>query len=37
MLEWAKKLGKKLSESMVNCLREMAFTALKAEEPCEET
>lgn len=33
MLEWAKQCGKKLSSSMVNCLREMALAALKAEEP----
>ena len=36
MLDWAKKLGKKLSTSMINCLREMAVAALKAEQPCAE-
>lgn len=36
MLDWAKKLGKKLSDNMINCLREMAVAALKAEQPCPE-
>lgn len=36
MLEWAKKVGKKLSDSMINCLREMAVAALKAEQSCAE-
>ena len=36
MLDWAKKVGKKLSDSMINCLREMAVAALKAEQPCAE-
>lgn len=36
MLDWAQRLGKKLSDSMVNCLRELAVSALKAEEPCAE-
>lgn len=36
MLNWAKKVGKKLSDSMINCLREMAVAALKAEQPCAE-
>jgi hypothetical protein len=31
MLEWAKSLGKKMSESVINCLRELAVNALKAE------
>ena len=31
MLDWAKKLGKKLSDNMINCLREMAVAAVKAE------
>ena len=31
MLEWAKKAGRTLAESVVNCLRELAVNALKAE------
>ena len=31
MSEYAKKLGKVLCESVVNCLRELAVNALKAE------
>lgn len=31
MFEYAKKLGKVLCESVVNCLRELAVNALKAE------
>lgn len=31
MLEWAKKAGKILVDSVVNCLRELAVNALKAE------
>ena len=31
LLEWAKSLGKELSNSTVNCLRELAVTAFKAE------
>ena len=31
MLDWAKKLGKKMNESVVNCLRELAVNALKSE------
>lgn len=31
MLEWAKKVGKILVDSVVNCLRELAVNALKAE------
>ena len=31
MLEWAKKAGKILADSVVNCLRELAVNALKAE------
>lgn len=31
MLEWAKKAGKILADSAVNCLRELAVNALKAE------
>ena len=37
MLDWAKKIGKKLSDNMLNCLREMAVAALKAEQPCADT
>lgn len=32
MLEWALKLGKKLSENAINCLREMAVASLKVEK-----
>jgi len=32
MLEWAKSLGKKMSESTINCLREMAVNVAKAEK-----
>lgn len=31
MLEYGKKLGKTLCESVINCLRELAVNALKAE------
>ena len=31
MLEWAKKAGRILADSVVNCLRELAVNALKAE------
>lgn len=31
MLDWAKKAGKILADSVVNCLRELAVNALKAE------
>ena len=31
MLDWAKKLSKKMNESVVNCLRELAVNALKSE------
>ena len=31
MLEWAKKAGKILVDSVVNCLRELAVNAIKAE------
>ena len=31
MFDWAKKLGKKMNESVVNCLRELAVNALKSE------
>ena len=31
MLDWAKKLGKKMNGSVVNCLRELAVNALKSE------
>ena len=31
MLDWAKKLGKRMNESVVNCLRELAVNALKSE------
>ena len=31
MLEWAKKAGKIMADSAVNCLRELAVNALKAE------
>lgn len=31
MLEWAKKAGKVLSTSMLNCLRELAVSAVKTE------
>ena len=31
LLDWAKKLGKKMNESVVNCLRELAVNALKSE------
>lgn len=31
MLVWAKKLGKEMSESAINCLRELAVNALKCE------
>ena len=31
MLEYGKKLGKVLCESVINCLRELAVNALKAE------
>lgn len=31
MLEWSKKAGKILADSVVNCLRELAVNALKAE------
>lgn len=36
MLDWAKRLGKKLSDNMINCLREMAVAAMKAETPAED-
>jgi len=32
MFEWAKKMGKKMTESVVNCLRELAVNALKVEK-----
>lgn len=31
MLEYSKKIGKTLCESVINCLRELAVNALKAE------
>lgn len=31
MLKWAKKAGKILAESVINCLRELAVSALKSE------
>jgi hypothetical protein len=31
MFEWAKSLGKNLSSSAINCLRELAVNALKAK------
>lgn len=31
MLEWAKKVGKVFSTSVVNCLRELAVSAVKTE------
>ena len=31
LLEYGKKLGKTLGESVINCLRELAVNALKAE------
>lgn len=31
MIEYCKKLGKTLCESVINCLRELAVNALKAE------
>lgn len=31
MLEWSKNAGKILADSVVNCLRELAVNALKAE------
>ena len=31
MLEWSKKVGKILADSVVNCLRELAVHAIKAE------
>jgi hypothetical protein len=31
LLSWAKELGKVLSTSTINCLRELAVTAFKAE------
>ena len=31
MLEWSKKAGKIMADSVVNCLRELAVNALKAE------
>ena len=31
MLEWAKSIGKTLSESIINCLRELAVNAIKVE------
>ena len=36
MLDWAKKIGKKMNESVVNCLRELAVNALKSELQKEE-
>ena len=32
MIAWAKSLGKKMSGNIINCLREMAVAALKAEQ-----
>ena len=32
MFEWAKKMGKKMTESVVNCLRELAVNTLKIEK-----
>lgn len=32
MFEWGKKAGKILENSIINCLREMAVTALKDEQ-----
>lgn len=32
MLQWAKAEGKKISESCINCLRELAVNAFKAEQ-----
>lgn len=32
MLEWSAKLGKKMTLSVVNCLREMAVNAVKIEK-----
>ena len=31
MLDWAKSVGKNLSISIINCLRELAVTAIKEE------
>lgn len=31
MFDYAKKIGKSLGEAVINCLRELAVTALKAE------
>ena len=31
MLVWAKSIGKTLSESIINCLRELAVNAIKVE------
>lgn len=31
MLIWTKKLGREISESAINCLRELAVNALKCE------
>lgn len=31
MLKWAKSVGKVMGESVINCLREMAVNAVKAE------
>ena len=36
MYAWAKKEGKNIAESIINCLREMAVNALKAEAAAEE-
>lgn len=35
MAEWAKKEGRRMAESVINCLRELAVNALKAENELE--
>lgn len=32
MLDWAKKLGKTMTDSTINCLRELAVNAIKSEK-----
>lgn len=32
MLKWAKQVNKKIADSVINCLRELAVNALKAEK-----
>ena len=31
MLDWAKREGKNISDSVINCLRELAVNAIKSE------